>query len=146
MVDLVAAKAVKRAGYQCAGPAQAVRMGAELLEHPLVKQEIDNRMAEKREKAELSASYVIQKLIDIVDNTEKDNPQAALRGLELLGKHLGLYRERQEISGPDGEAIQMEQKVKQDVADFTSRLARLAPRGGEAEVVKLPVRKGDTGA
>lgn len=135
MVDFVGADAVIRAGYKCS-PQNAKRQATELLNHPLVRRYIDERMAEKREKNELSADYVIQNLIEIAEHTKTGNPTAALRALELLGKNLGLFKERQEISGPDGEAIKMEQKVKENVQDFTSKLARLAivrGAGGMAE-------------
>lgn len=135
MVHMNATKAYEAAGYKNNNPN---RGAAELRNHPLVSAEIDRRMQEKRERNELSADYVINKLIDIVDSTDRSNPSAALRGLELLGKHLGLYKDRQEISGPDGEAIRMEQKVHQDAADFASRMARLAASGGTGSVSELP--------
>jgi len=140
MVDLNATQAVLRAGYKTKIP---TKLGIELMNHPLVKQAVQERMAAKREDNELTAQYVLAKLQQIVENTESDNPQAALRGLELLGKHLGLYRDRQEISGPDGGAIEMEQKVKEDAANFARKLARLAQSGGKGEVVEFPDRSGD---
>lgn len=127
LVDLNASQACVRAGYKTKNPN---RIGAELLRHPVIAERIEERLAEKRERNELSADYVLDKLVAIVEATDKSNPQAALRGLELLGKHLGLYRERQEISGPDGEAIKMEQKVKENAADFTSKLSSLVKRSG----------------
>lgn len=135
LIDWNASAAVLRAGYKTRNQN---RMGAQLLRHPLVKAEIEKRTEKRRERMELTADYVLNKLVQIVEDTKEGNPQAALRGLELLGKHLGLYRERQEISGPDGEAIKMEQRVKEDVADFTSRLSRLAKSAGTGTVVSLP--------
>lgn len=146
-VDLCAYKAVVRAGYKVRSHQNAVAMATQLMNHPHVRKAIEERMAEKREQSELEASYVIQKLIKIVEDTESNNPQAALRGLELLGKHLGLYRDKQEISGPDGGAIEVQKKkVSDDVADFTSRIDRLAQCRGEGGVVKFPVPRSDSGA
>lgn len=135
MTDFVGSHAVVRAGYKTTNPDQ---MAAQLLAHPLVKAEIEARRAVKLEKQELKAEYVIQKLIRIVEDTETGNPQAALRGLELLGKHLGMYKERQEISGPDGGAIETMQRTKEDIADFKSKLDRLAESGGKGGVTKFP--------
>jgi phage terminase small subunit len=143
MIDLNASEAVVRAGYKTRNKN---KMGAELLRHPLVRQKVDELKGERRDRLELTSDYVINKLVDIVEKTERGNPTAALRGLELLGKHLGLYRDKQEISGPDGGAIQTEQRVKEDVADFTSQLTRLIKRGGTDEVVEFPKRDGDSGA
>lgn len=135
MLDLNGSAAVLRAGYKTRN---AHKLASELLQHPLVRAEIEKRTSKRREKLELTADYVLTKLVSIVEDTETGNVQAALRGLELLGKHLGLFKERTEISGPDGNAIQMEQKVNNDVADFTSRLSRLARTAGTGEVVEFP--------
>lgn len=137
-VDLNASEAVLRAGYKTRNQH---RMASELMRHPLVEEEINRRKEKMAEKKEIQADYLINKLIDIIDNTEKSNVQACLRAIELAGKSIALWKERQEVSGPDGGAIELEQKkVQDDVADFTSRLSRLAKRGGEGEVIKFPDR------
>jgi phage terminase small subunit len=135
-VDLNASAAVLRAGYRTSSPN---KMAVKLMNHPLVRTAIDERKEERREKTELTADYVITKLVAIADKTEDLNPQASLRALELLGKHLGLYRDRQEISGPDGEAIQMEQKVKESAEQFTNKLLALSRKAD----TKLRVVNGD---
>jgi len=139
-VDLNASKAVLRAGYKTNNPN---RVATELLNHPLVLREIESRQTARRERLELSADYVIHKLIDIVESTDKNNPQAALRGLELLGKHLGLYRDRQEISGPDGNAIEYEQRVREDTDAVESAIARLSIPGRTGNVVSISDRKAE---
>ena len=142
LVDLNASAACLRAGYKTNNP---TRMGTQLLRHPLVKQAIEKQMDNRKERMELTADYVLNKLVSIVEENENGNPNAALRGLELLGKHLGLYRDRQEISGPDGGAIEMEQKIKENVADFTSSLSRLIKRNGTSGVAEFPKPSGDSG-
>jgi len=135
LVDLNASEAVKRAGYKTNN---ANRLGFELLRHPLIKQRIDEALTKRLEVNEVKADYLINKLIGIIEATETANPQACLRAIELAGKSIALWKERQEISGPDGGAIKMEQKIKEDVEHFTRSLSRLAERGGEAEVLKFP--------
>ena len=136
-VDLNASAAVLRAGYKNANPN---RLATDLLRHPLIVLEIEKRQTERRDRLELSADYVIHKLIAIVERTDKANPSAALRGLELLGKTLGLYRDKQELSGPDGTAIQYEQRIREDTAALESAIARLAEPGGEGNVVSIAHR------
>ena len=105
---------------------------------------------------ELTSDYVLVSLMEIAEATKDKNPNAALRAYELLGKHLGLYRDRQEISGPDGQSIKYEQEVKENVDEFTSRIAGLAKRSevpggassgssrdGAGEVSFLPKRSGE---
>lgn len=140
MIHFSGPKAVEEAGYKTKNHHQ---MATDLLNHPLVSQKIKERKRERLERHELTADYVLMKLQSIIEDTENDNPQAALRGLELLGKHLGMYRDRQEISGPDGKAIEMEQKVSEQASDFTSKLARLAASGGAGTVAKFPKRSGE---
>lgn len=115
---------------------------AELMNHPLVQQEIKRRQAIRTEKSEVKAEWIINKLQKIVNNTEDENPQAAIRAIELLGKTIAIWRDRQEISGPDGEAIKHEQHVKESVADFTRRISELVKRNGTDNVVSLPKRGG----
>lgn len=135
MIDRNGSQAAIRAGYKSNNISG---VAAKLLTHPLIIEEITKRDQQNREKNELSAEYVIQKLIKIVEATETSSPTNALRGLELLGKTLALFKERQELSGPDGAAIEYEQKVKENVADFTSRIAGLAERSRESEVTQFP--------
>lgn len=142
LVDMNASQAVVRAGYKTKNPN---RIGTELLQHPLVAEAIERALDDKFKRHELTADYLVNKLVGIIEAEGTKTPDV-LRAIELAGKSIALWKERQEISGPDGQAIQTEQKVKQDVADFTSRLARLAPREGEDGVVEFPKRKGDTGA
>jgi phage terminase small subunit len=135
LVDLNATAAVLRAGYVTTNPN---RIATDLLRHPLVKRELDKMRDERRERMEATVDYVVNKLINIIEKTEEANPNAALRGLELVGKHLGMYKDRQEISGPDGAAIQYQQKVKEDAADFASAISRLIERGRADEVAEQP--------
>lgn len=119
----LATGAVRVAGYKTNNPAV---LGTQLMQQPLVVQTIKEIEQARRERLELTADYVINKLMDLVEGTDKDNDR--IRALELLGKNLGLFKERQEISGPDGKAIEYEQKLKEDANDFTRAIARLAKR------------------
>ena len=123
--------AVARAGYETKYPN---RIAFQLLENPAVRITIDSLRAQRTKNSDVTKDYVlqgIQKTIRLAE--ENNNLNALLRGYELLAKHLGMFIERTEISGPDGEAIKMEQKTKEDVADFTSKLARLAAVSGTGE-------------
>jgi hypothetical protein len=119
---------------------------AELLNHPLVRAEIELRQQKRTEKSEVQASYLINKLMNIIEATEVDNPTAALRAIELAGKSIALWKERQELSGPDGAAIKHEQNIKESVSEFTSRISSLAKRSGQDNVIEFPERAGASGA
>lgn len=130
LTDLNATQAVLRAGYNTKYPN---RVAFQLMENAAVRIAIDGLRAERNKSSDVTKDFVlrgIQKAIRLAE--ESGNTNAQLRGYELLARHLGMFVERTEISGPDGEAIKMEQKIREDVADFTSTIARLAERKGEA--------------
>lgn len=137
-------EAARKAGYK---GNNLNKVASELKAKPHIKKAIDELTAKKIKELNVTKEYVLRKLVRTVEKAEDDNNHGAtLRGLELLAKHLGMFIERQEISGPDGGAIVHEQKVKQDAADFASRLARLANAGGTGEVLEFPVRRGEGAA
>ncbi|QDP56988.1 MAG: putative terminase small subunit [Prokaryotic dsDNA virus sp.] len=135
MITQNASEACVKAGYKTKNPG---RMAAELMSHPLIEREIEKRLEDRTNKAELRADYLINKLVEIIDNPE-ERTSDTLRAIELAGKTLALWRERQEITGADGGAVELEQKkIDEDAADFTRQLSRLARRAGEGEVAQFP--------
>jgi hypothetical protein len=122
-------KAMELSDYQCTTKYSIHQTYAELMNHPLVKAEIDRRLEARQQKSEVKAEYLIAKLITIIEDTQTDNPQAALRAIELAGK-----------------AIEVQQQVKESVADFTSRISSLVKRAGQNNVVELPIRSRTGGA
>lgn len=143
MVHQNATQAVEESSYKSKSPAH---LGYELMQHPLVQEEVAKRLAARTLKTEVKADYLINKLMMIIEDTEKNNPTAALRAIELAGKSIALWKERQEISGPDGEAIRHEQSIKESVADFTSRISGLAQRHRTDNVTPITERSGTRGA
>ncbi len=154
-----ATKAYYMSDYKCNTKSKATvdKTVSEILNHPTVDKEIKRRLKIREEKSEVKAEFLIQKLMQIIEAEQEDNPQAALRAIELAGKSIALWKERQEISGPDGEAIKHEQQIKESVTDFTNKLnslsGRLQPqpsgtsgddaREGTSNVVSLSDRRGE---
>jgi phage terminase small subunit len=140
-----ATKAYELSAYESTSPNTAMR-SAELMRHPLIIEEIKRRQAERTDKSEVKAEFLINKLMQMIEAEQERNPNAALRAIELAGKSIALWKERQEISGPDGEAIRHEQNVKESVAEFTSRISSLAKRQGTSNVIEFPDGSGTSGA
>jgi phage terminase small subunit len=138
--DLNGSRAVMAAGYNTNN---ANRIAYQLLRNPRIRLTIELLQLERAKKTTVTKDYVLKKIMKIVEAVEEENPQAALRGLELLGKHLALFVERQEITGKDGEAIKYE-KAEEDARDFTSAIASLAERAG-ARGVPLKIVGGTEG-
>lgn len=135
--DLNASQACLRAGYETNN---ANRMGTQLKNHPGVKLAIEHLQKDRLDKSVIDASFVLEKIIKSIGRAEaKGNEPAVLRGAELLARHLGMFVDRQEISGPNGEAIHIkEEEVRQNVEQFKSKLASLAKRSGTGNVVEFP--------
>lgn len=118
LVDLNATQAAIRAGYSAK---TARQVGAENLSKPVIQEFIQAAMNKRSERTEITADYVLygikaiveqctsQKTIVNEDGTEtvvgNFDPQPALKGLELLGKHLKIFVDRAELTGKDGKEL-----------------------------------------
>lgn len=126
LVDLNATQAILRAGYKTTNARQ---MAFQLMENPGIRIAIDALKAERNKNSDVTKDKVLKGILKAIEMAEEArNVSGMLRGQELLARHLGMFIERTEISGPDGDAIKMEQKLREDVADFTSSIASLANR------------------
>jgi phage terminase small subunit len=142
--DFNATRAAIRAGYENGGNAH--KIGNELKNKPAIKIAIDYLTKDRTEKMKVDAFYVLDKIVKSIERAEaKGNETAVLRGAELLARHLGMFVDRQEISGPEGSeiAIVRQREIEQNVANFKSKLARLAERTRAGTVVSLPEPRGD---
>lgn len=130
VVDFNATAAGIRAGYSLNSVAQ---QGSLLLKNKGVETYCNHLTTSSAAKmVSVNPDYVIQQVTEIIGKAgTRDGDR--LRGLELLARHLGMFIDRTEISGRDGEAIQIE-KTQNDAADLESAIARLADRGGTSGV------------
>jgi phage terminase small subunit len=127
LTDLNGTQSAIRAGYSFKN---AKKIAYQLMENQAIRITIDALRAQRSNNTDVTKDFVlrgIQKAIKLAEDS--GNLNALLRGHELLARHLGMFVERTEISGPNGEAIKTEQKVKEDVADFKSSIVRLSARG-----------------
>lgn len=123
--DLNATQAAIRAGYKANNAQQVSTI---LMQNKAIRHSIESLRNQRTDYSSVTKDYVLRKIMKTIENAEEDGQhQAVLRGAELLARHLGMFIERTEISGPDGEAIKYEKTIE-DAADFTSSIARLAKR------------------
>ena len=97
------------AAYKEAGYKPSIAHASRLAANGKVMARVRQLTEAGAQKAELDVSYVLDGIRGIVETCsagETFQPTAALKGHELLGKHLGLFKERLEHSGPDGEPLQ----------------------------------------
>ncbi len=106
LVDLNATQAAIRAGYS-AKTANAA--AGRLLVNVSVAAAIQAAKAERMERVEIKADDVLKGIVRCTTKAEDaEDYKTALKGLELQGKHLGLFTDKvqQEVSGPNGGPVQ----------------------------------------
>lgn len=112
LVDLNATQAALRAGYSAK---TAYSQGQRLLKNVEVAEAIQRVMDERSERTEITADYVLTGIRDVTERCAKQgeefNPPSALKGYELLGKHLKLFTDKHEHGGIDGAPITHEVRI-----------------------------------
>ena len=124
VVDYSGTQAAVRAGY---GPKNAQNQAFCLMAYKSVRKLIDIYNQSQASKiAVVDKDYIIQKVTEIVSTASKDSDK--LRGLELLARHLGMFVDRTEITGKDGEAIRIEES-KKEADEVAKKIRALATKG-----------------
>jgi phage terminase small subunit len=118
-----ATRAARLAGYR--SPKQA---GFRLLHEPEIAAEIEKRAEKHLSMQGVDRQWVVDGLVREVRQAQAANKSTnALRGLELLAKHLGMFTERTEIS--------FEAEMLENLAE---RMAESQARMLEAKEPKSP--------
>lgn len=125
-------KAVYMAGYNSKDYKSAGHLGRQMMKRPYIKKAM-NMLSEKMgTRTSIKPDYVIKKIVRGVEQADHQGKLAEMfKGLDMLAKYLGMYTEKIEVTGKDGEAIKLEQRIKDDVQSFASTIASLASRAGE---------------
>lgn len=95
--DHNATQAAIRAGYSAK---TARTIGAQNLTKLDIREEVERLDSERMRRLNLSADFVLENIVRLAEEAqERGQFNAALRGYELLGKHLGLFTDKVEHSG-----------------------------------------------
>ena len=123
LVDLNATQAAIRAGYSVK---TAYAIGEENLKKPEIAHAIAQAQAERAEKTQRTALDVLKDIQDVSREAWRDGDlKTALKGLELEGKHLGMFTEKHEHTGKDGKPIEVDHQVSPAVEAMLNTLKGL---------------------
>ena len=110
LTDLNATQAAIRAGYSVR---RARQTGSDLLQIPHVAASVAAAQSKKIRRAEITADRILERLDALADGAERDADK--IRANELLGKHLRLWAETVEHSGPNGGPLQVSITITRSV-------------------------------
>lgn len=130
VIDFNATQAAIRAGY---GVTNAQNSAYQLMQYRSVMKLIGFYTESTASKiTTVDKDYIIQKITEIVSGDAKDSDK--LRGLELLARHLGMFVDRTEITGKDGEAIKIEE-TKREAFEVAQQLRRMATKPAPLSII-----------
>jgi len=107
LIDLNATQAAIRAGYS---EKNADKIGSQLLGKTRVAASIREAQEKRTRRTEITADYVLTTIRETVEallNDREKNAANIFKGSELLGKHIKLFTDKQEITGADSGPVQI---------------------------------------
>lgn len=100
LIDMNAKQAAIRAGYS---KKTAEWQGPQLLGKTHVSEIIKTEMNKRAERLEVDADAVIKRLLEEADGNGPDTSSSArIKATELIGKYLGMFSEKMELTGKNG--------------------------------------------
>lgn len=152
IVDLNATQAAIRAGYS---EDTAYSIGHENLSKPEIAEAIQAAMDQRAQRTKITQDYVLSTVYEVVERCKQATPvldrqgmpvlvetangtlapayvfdsKSALKGAELLGKHLKLFADRTELTGADGKDLIPEMSE----TEIARRIAFALQKGAQAQ-------------
>ena len=109
LIDLNATQAAIRAGYS---EKTAYSVGHENLKKPEIQKAIQEAQEILSNKTQLTVDMVVNGLLkEAQDYAEGSTQSARVSAWAHLGKHLGMFTEKVQHSGPDGGPVQVATKA-----------------------------------
>lgn len=111
LVDLNATQAAIRAGYS---EKTANRIASQNLSKLVIQEKIELLKQNLAENVEITPQTVVEEIakIGFADISKYIKASDKIKALELLGKYLGMFTDKMELSGVDGNPIQTETTVQ----------------------------------
>jgi len=105
LIDLNATQAAIRAGFS---EKTAYSQGQRLSKNVEVAKAIAAGQAKRSQRTEVTQDYVLALIVDTAERCKMAsdyNPNAVLKGAELLGRHLAMFTDKQAVTLHDGDRL-----------------------------------------
>lgn len=152
--DFNATRAYKAAGYKAQGNS-AVAAASRLLTFDEINARIQQKMAELSERAELTQEWIVERLRENAERAMQAEPvrdadgnivgeyhyqgAVANRAYELLGRHIGMWPDKRQLTGADGGPIRIASAKDMNSDDIAREIAET-----EAAIAALGTSEGGT--
>lgn len=119
LIDLNATRAYKVAYPTVKNDDTAAAAATRMLRNVKVAEYIQERMQERQKRTEITQDRVLKELAamafaDVAEAVEiRLKPSDKLKALELLGRHLGMFKDKVEVSGIDEEKKKLDDILRQ---------------------------------
>ncbi len=103
LIDLNATAAAERAGYE-----HPNKQGPRMLVNVGIAKAIASAQAKRSERTEITQDYVVALIVDTAERCKMAsdyNPNAILKGAELLGRHLAMFTDKKTVTHHDGDRL-----------------------------------------
>jgi len=133
--DLNGTQAAIRAGYS---EHSAESVAKQLLRRKPVLDAVSKAMEDKAKRNKLSATWIIKRLIREAVGKGPDTTAASrVKALELLAKHIGMLKEKIELTGRDGGPIETVGMSDEERLEKINLLI-LSVKARQAEIAQVP--------
>ena len=99
LIDLNATRAYREASPAVKSDETARANGSRLLTNANVAEYVQERIQERMQRTEITQDRVLNEIASIAFKDGK--PSDKLKALELLGRHMGMFKDKVEVSGLD---------------------------------------------
>lgn len=112
-----------RAGYS---EQSARSQASRLLDMPDVKAELEQVQKRVLERLEMDAASILKRLEELSDEARgREDFGPAIRAIELIGKHLGMFVDRREVTGKGGGPLEYRDVSGMTDEEIDAEIARL---------------------
>jgi len=119
IIDMNGSAAAIRSGYS---ENSARQIATEMLSKPYIQEAVAKAQHKRNERVQITQADVLERLIRLADAAEQDDEKGnALRAVELLGKTMAMFTDKQETTGKNGGPIELDTKVTVEFINATPK-------------------------